>query len=124
MRRAEFTCTVVARHVPEQSRPDLGVFSFAYTVTIRNTGDAPAQLMARHWVITDGTGHVEEVRGLGVVGHQPLLQPGEHFEYTSGSRLATPAGTMHGTYFCITDDARVFEAPIPTFALAVAASLH
>jgi ApaG protein len=124
MRRAEITSSVVSRHLPEQSRPDLGVYAFAYTVTIRNTGEAPAQLIGRHWVITDATGHVEEVRGLGVVGHQPLLQPGEQFEYTSGSRLATPQGTMHGCYFCITDDARVFEAPIAPFGLTVTASLH
>ncbi len=124
MSRAEFTCTVVARHLPEQSRPEAGIFGFAYTVTIRNTGDVPAQLMGRHWVITDATGNIDEVRGLGVVGHQPLLKPGEQFEYTSGSRLATPMGTMHGRYFCITEDAEVFEAPILEFVLAVAASLH
>jgi ApaG protein len=124
MSRPDMTCTVVARHVPEQSRPDQGEFAFAYTVTIRNSGNVAAQLMGRHWVITDATGRVEEVRGLGVVGHQPLLQPGEQFEYTSGSRLATPMGTMRGTYFCITDNAVVFEAPIPEFVLAVATSLH
>jgi ApaG protein len=124
MRRAEITCSVVARHLPEQSRPEAGVFAFAYTVTIRNTGEAPAQVVGRHWVITDAAGTVEEVRGLGVVGHQPLLQPGEQFEYTSGSRLVTPNGTMRGTYVCVTDDARVFEAPIPEFLLAVTASLH
>jgi ApaG protein len=124
MRRAEITCSVVARPLPDQSRPESGAYAFAYTVTIRNTGDTPAQVVARHWVITDAAGRVEEVRGLGVVGHQPLLQPGEQFEYTSGSRLATPNGTMRGTYICITDDARVFEAPIPEFLLATSASLH
>lgn len=124
MSRPELSCSVVARHLPEQSRPQDGVFVFSYTVTIRNSGDIAAQLIARHWVITDAAGHVEEVRGLGVVGHQPLLQPGEQFEYTSGARLHTPTGTMRGRYFCITDAADPFEAPIPEFMLAVTASLH
>lgn len=124
MSRPELSCSVVARHLPEQSRPQEGVFVFSYTVTIRNSGDVPAQLIGRHWVITDSAGHVEEVRGLGVVGHQPLLQPGEQFEYTSGARLLTPTGTMRGRYFCITDNAESFEAPIPEFMLAVTASLH
>lgn len=124
MSTPSFSVSVVARHLPDQSEPDQGAYAFAYTVTIRNGGTSPAQLVARHWIITDASGHVEEVRGLGVVGHQPLLQPGEAFEYTSGARLATSSGTMRGTYFCITDDARWFEAPIPEFLLATAASLH
>ncbi|MCU0773710.1 MAG: Co2+/Mg2+ efflux protein ApaG [Ideonella sp.] len=124
MNTPRFTVSVAARHLPESSGGDEGGFAFAYTVTIRNDGAAAAQLVARHWIITDASGHVEEVRGLGVVGHQPLLQPGEAFEYTSGARLATPSGTMRGTYFCITDDARWFDTPIPEFVLATAASLH
>lgn len=124
MSRPDIRCSVIARHLPEQSRPEAGTYVFSYTVTIRNEGDVAAQLIGRHWVITDASGDVEEVRGLGVVGHQPLLQPGEQFEYTSGSRLATPTGTMRGHYVCITDDAQVFEAAIPEFMLAVAASLH
>lgn len=113
----EFTVNVQPQYLPDQSEPDRGVFSFAYTVTIRNTGDVAAQLIARHWVIVDATGHTEEVKGLGVVGHQPLLQPGEAFEYTSGSRLRTASGTMHGAYFCVAEDATRFDAPIQLFVL-------
>jgi ApaG protein len=80
--------------------------------------------VARHWVITDATGHVEEVRGLAVVGHQPLLKPGESFEYTSWTRLATPHGTMHGTFLCMTEDAYSFDAPVEAFTLAKASALH
>ncbi|MBC8057064.1 MAG: Co2+/Mg2+ efflux protein ApaG [Rhizobiales bacterium] len=124
MPKAELTSSVAVRHFPEQSDPAAGVHAFAYTVTIRNSGDVTAQLIARHWVFTDATGHTEEVRGLAVVGHQPLLKPGESFEYTSFTRLATPQGTMRGTFFCITEDARWFEAPVPEFGLALASSLH
>ena len=124
MPKAELTSTVAVRHLPEQSDPATGQHAFAYTVTIRNSGDVTAQLVARHWVITDATGHTDEVRGLAVVGHQPLLKPGESFEYTSGTRLATPQGTMRGTFFCITEDAHWFEAPVAEFGLALASSLH
>ena len=124
MSKAEFSCSVRVQYLPEQSNPPEGPFTFAYTVTIANTGSVTAQLVARHWVITDATGRVEEVRGLAVVGHQPLLKPGESFEYTSGTHLATPHGQMHGTYFCITEDARWFEAPIPEFQLVYPGLLH
>ena len=124
MPRPELTSTVVVRHLPEQSDPQTGEHAFAYTITIRNSGDVTAQLIARHWIITDANGHVEEVRGLAVVGHQPLLNPGETFEYTSGTRLDTPNGTMRGTFFCMTEDAQPFEATISEFALALASSLH
>ncbi|MDH3210073.1 MAG: Co2+/Mg2+ efflux protein ApaG [Burkholderiaceae bacterium] len=124
MAKPEFTCTVAVRHVPEQSQPEDGLQAFAYTVNIRNTGDVAGQLIGRHWIIIDGNGQVEEVRGLGVVGHQPLLRPGEQFEYTSGTRLATPTGTMQGTYFCMTEDARPFDAPVPEFGLTVTSALH
>jgi len=124
MPKPELTSTVAVRHLPEQSDTATGQHAFAYTVTIRNSGDVTAQVVARHWVITDATGHTEEVRGLAVVGHQPLLKPGESFEYTSGTRLATPQGTMRGTFFCITEDAHWFEAPVPEFGLALASSLH
>lgn len=124
MARPEFTCTVVVRPLPEQTDAETDQYAFAYTITIRNTGDVTAQLVARHWVITDSNGRVDEVRGLAVVGHQPLLKPGESFEYTSWTRLATPQGTMRGTYFCMTEDARSFEAPIAEFGLAVASTLH
>lgn len=124
MPKAELTCSVAVRHLPEQSDPATGKHAFAYTITIRNSGDITAQLIARHWIITDASGHTEEVRGLAVVGHQPVLKPGESFEYTSGTRLATPQGTMRGTFFCMTEDAHAFEAPVAEFGLTVASSLH
>ena len=124
MARPEFTNTVVVRPLPEQSDPAEGVHAFAYTITIRNSGDVTAQLIARHWIITDAEGHVEEVRGLAVVGHQPLLKPGESFEYTSGTRLATKHGQMRGTFFCMTEDARAFDAPVPEFELVFPGLLH
>jgi ApaG protein len=124
MPHPEFTNTVAVRHLPEQSDARSGVHAFAYTVTIRNTGDVTAQLVARHWVIVDAAGHREEVRGLAVVGHQPVLKPGESFEYTSWTRLATPSGTMRGTFFCMTEDAHAFESPVPEFALTLASALH
>ena len=124
MPKAELTSTVTVRHLPEQSDPASGAHAFAYTVTIRNTGEVSAQLIARHWVVTDATGHSEDVRGLAVVGHQPLLKPGETFEYTSWTRLATPQGTMRGTFFCMTEDAHAFDSPVPEFGLALASSLH
>jgi len=124
MSRPEFTSTVAVRHLPEQSDPQAGQHAFAYTITIRNTGDVTAQLIARHWIITDANGHVEEVRGLAVVGHQPLLKPGETFEYTSWTRLTTPHGTMRGTFFCMTEHARPFEAPVHEFGLTLASALH
>ena len=124
MSRPEFTCSVRVEYLPEQSQPPGGPFAFTYTVTIRNTGDVAAQLVARRWLITDAAGRTEEVRGLAVVGHQPLLKPGETFEYSSWTRLATPQGTMEGTYYCMTEDARPFEAPIAPFALARVETLH
>ncbi|MCW5667719.1 MAG: Co2+/Mg2+ efflux protein ApaG [Piscinibacter sp.] len=124
MAKPEFTNTVVVRALPEQSDPDSGQHAFAYTITIHNTGDVTAQLIARHWVITDAGGHVEEVRGLAVVGHQPLLKPGERFEYTSWTRIATPHGTMRGTFFCMTEDARPFDSPVHEFGLTTTSALH
>jgi ApaG protein len=124
MPRPELTSTVAVRHLPEQSDPQAGQHAFAYTITIRNSGDITAQLIARHWIITDANGHVDEVRGLAVVGHQPLLKPGETFEYTSWTRLATPHGTMRGTFFCMTEDARPFDAPVHEFGLTLASALH
>ena len=117
MAKYEFRVDVSPQHLPEQSDPARGIYSFAYTITLTNTGEVPAQLISRHWLITDAKGQVEEVKGLGVVGHQPLLRPGESFQYTSGCRLRTPSGTMHGTYFCVAEDGTRFETPIPLFAL-------
>lgn len=120
----EFTVSVKTQYLAEQSNPDRSNYVFAYTITIRNTGRVAAQLISRHWVIVDANNNVEEVRGLGVVGHQPLLQPGEQFEYTSGTALATPQGTMSGTYFCVAEDGERFEAKIPEFVLSLPRTLH
>jgi len=117
MAKYQFRVEVAPQFLPEQSAPTQGVYSFAYTITITNTGEVPAQLISRHWHITDATGNVEQVKGLGVVGHQPLLRPGESFQYTSGARLRTPTGSMHGSYFCVAEDATRFEVEIPLFML-------
>ena len=124
MTEPRFSTSVVVRHLAEQSDPAKERWAFAYTVTIRNAGDIAAQLVARHWIVTDANGHVEEVRGLAVVGHQPVLKPGESFEYTSWTRLATPHGTMRGTYLCVTEEAVAFDAPIDEFGLTLASALH
>jgi ApaG protein len=113
--------TVRSTYLPGRSSPSDGRFVFAYTVRIANEGPRRAQLRTRHWVITDGRGGVEEVRGDGVVGEQPRLSPGEHFEYTSGCVLATPVGTMHGSYRMHLDDGGWFDAAIAPFALAAPA---
>jgi ApaG protein len=110
--------------VPEHSDPGEDKFLFAYTVTIRNTGDVTAQLISRHWIITDAHNKVEEVQGPGVVGEQPVLKPGEAFEYTSGCPIATPVGSMRGTYQCVAEDGTRFEAPIPEFLLSMPRTLH
>ena len=124
MSRAEFTCEVRVQYVAEQSRPPDGPFAFAYTVVIRNSGDIAAQLVARQWLITDAGGNQEEVRGLAVLGHQPLLKPGEQFEYSSWTRIDTPHGQMEGTFFCMTEDAYPFDAKVPAFALVSPGALH
>ncbi|MDB5883850.1 MAG: ApaG domain protein [Polaromonas sp.] len=117
MPKHQFSCQVSPRYLPEQSAPEQGIYGFSYTVTVTNTGDVAAQLIARHWIISDANGLNEEVKGLGVVGQQPLLKPGESFQYTSGSRLRTPSGTMHGSYFCVAEDGERFETVIPLFVL-------
>ncbi len=124
MAQPEFTCSVNVRPLPEQADPEQGVHAYAYTIQIVNTGDITAQLVARHWVITDARGHIEEVRGLAVVGQQPLLKPGERFEYTSWTRISTPQGSMRGTFFCMTEDAQPFDAKVPEFSLSVPSALH
>ncbi len=124
MAKPEFTCEVRVQYLPEQSQPPEGPYAFAYTVTIRNTGAVTAQLVARHWVVTNADGQREDVRGLAVVGHQPVLKPGEHFEYTSWTRLDTAHGAMRGTFFCMTEDAHAFEAEVPEFALVYPGALH
>lgn len=123
-KKYEITVSSLAQYVPDQSDEENARFVFAYTITIRNTGNVPAQLISRHWVITDAHGQVQEVRGLGVVGAQPLLKPGESFEYTSGTAIATAVGTMRGSYQMVAEDGMQFEAPIPEFTLAVPRVLH
>jgi ApaG protein len=115
---------VTTQYLADQSEPASARYVFAYTITITNMGSLPAQLISRHWIITDADGKVQEVRGLGVVGHQPLLKPGEHFEYTSGSALATPVGTMKGSYQMVGEDGLQFEAAIPEFVLSMPRTLH
>jgi ApaG protein len=116
--------TVTSVYVPEQSAPNAKRYVFAYTVKIKNEGAAPAQLRTRHWVITDGNGKVEEVRGPGVVGQQPYLKPGEEFEYTSGCVLQTPRGEMRGTYQMHRSEGVAFDATIAPFVLALPYSLN
>ena len=115
--RYQIDVSVVTRFLADQSQPEHNRFAFAYTITVHNTGAVAAQLIARHWIIQDARGRIEEVKGLGVVGQQPLLQPGEAFQYTSGCRLRTASGTMHGSYFCVAEDGARFEAPIALFVL-------
>ena len=108
---------VTPNYLPEQSSPQDGLYAFSYTVLIHNSCNMAAQLISRTWHINDAEGLHEKVKGLGVVGHQPLLQPGESFEYTSGTRLRTPTGTMHGSFFCVAVDGEKFEVDIPMFVL-------
>ena len=124
MAHPRFTSSVLVRPLPEQTDPAQQRYGYAYTVTIRNTGDVAAQIIARHWQISDLNGVVQQVHGLGLVGHQPLLRPGEQFEYTSWAQIATSQGTMQGTLVGITEDAVWFESPVPEFALADTAALH
>jgi ApaG protein len=116
--------SAVTQYLADQSDEAAGRYVFAYTITIRNTGTVAAQLISRHWIITDAKGLVQEVRGLGVVGAQPVLQPGESFEYTSAAAIATPVGTMKGSYQMVASDGTRFEAPIPQFTLSVPRVLH
>ncbi|HZM34747.1 MAG TPA: Co2+/Mg2+ efflux protein ApaG [Burkholderiales bacterium] len=120
----EIAVSAATQYLAEQSDESAGRYVFAYTITIRNAGSVAAQLISRHWVITDAQGLVQEVRGLGVVGAQPLLQPGESFEYTSGTSIGTPVGTMKGAYQMVAEDGTRFEAPIPQFTLSVPRVLH
>ena len=122
--RYQIEVTASAEYVAGQSRPEDDHYVFAYHITVRNTGTVAAQLIARHWVITDGNGKMQEVHGQGVVGEQPVLSPGQAFRYTSGCVLATPVGTMQGSYRMRADDGHEFEAEIPAFMLAVPKALH
>lgn len=120
----EIRIQVATHYVDDQSQPDVGRFVFAYTITIENSGDIPAKLLSRHWVITDANGKVQEVSGDGVVGEQPHLSPGETFRYSSGAVLDTPVGAMQGSYRMQADNGIGFDAPIPAFTLAVPGMLH
>lgn len=115
-----FACEAEPQYLSEQSAPEEDLYAFAYTITITNAGDVTAQLIARHWIIEDAHGQTDVVKGLGVVGHQPLLRPGESFQYTSGTRLRTPTGSMRGSFFCVAEDGERFEAPVPEFPLSSA----
>jgi ApaG protein len=115
---------VETHFMAEDSEPSRNRYVFAYTITIENAGDGPAQLLTRHWIITDASGQVREVKGDGVVGEQPYLEPGDSFRYTSGAVLETPVGTMHGSYHMVSGDGTPFEAPIPVFRLSVPNVLH
>lgn len=120
----EIRIEVASHYVDDQSEPDVGRFVFAYTITIENTGDIPAKLLSRRWLITDANGKVREVSGDGVVGEQPRLNPGESFRYSSGAVLDTPVGAMQGSYRMQADDGLDFDAQIPAFTLAVPGMLH
>ena len=124
MKHFELSVVVEPHFVPEQSDPGKQQFVFAYKVRITNTGERPAQVISRHWIISDGERGEHEVRGLGVVGQQPLLGPGETFEYTSGCPLKTPVGTMRGSYHCVGENGVPFEVDVPEFVLAMPRTLH
>ncbi len=124
VRKYHITVTAKTQFIPEQSDETTDRYVFSYTVTIANTGQIAAQLISRHWVITDAHDKEQEVRGLGVVGEQPLLKPGESFEYTSGTAIATPVGAMKGSYQMVAEDGSQFDAEIPEFILAVPRVLH
>jgi ApaG protein len=123
-KRYEITVVPKAQYVADQSDPEKNQYVFAYTIRITNTGTVSVQLVSRHWVIVDAEQRVQEVKGVGVVGQQPVLKPGETFEYTSGANLATAVGTMKGTYQMLAEDGRPFDAPIPQFTLSVPRTLH
>ena len=123
-KKYEISINARTSFIPEQSDVDNGRYVFAYTITITNTGNVGAQLISRHWIITDAENHVQEVRGLGVVGEQPFLKPNESFEYTSGTAIATQVGTMSGTYQMVAEDGVSFDAPIPEFTLSIPRVLH
>ncbi len=120
----DITVTVRTQFLPDQSDTSSGPFVFAYFITIKNTGSVAAQLISRHWIITDAEGNRKEVKGLGVVGNQPLLKPGEEFQYQSGTPLDTPVGTMRGTYQMVAEDGTQFDAQIPEFVLSMPRVLH
>ena len=123
-KRYEIEVLAKPSYLADQSDPAKSQFVFAYAITIVNTGNVTVQLISRHWVITDAEHRVQEVKGLGVVGQQPVLKPGERFEYTSGASIPTAVGTMRGTYRMVAEDGHAFDAPVETFTLSVPRTLH
>ena len=123
-KRYEITVATKSTYLADQSDPGRNQYVFGYTIKLTNTGDASAQLISRHWYITDGDHRVQEVKGLGVIGQQPVIKPGESFEYSSGASIPTPVGTMRGTYQMVGEDGTTFEAPIAPFTLSVPRTLH
>ena len=123
-KKYEITVTSTTAYIAEQSDTDADRYVFAYTITLQNTGTVTAQLVSRHWIITDANNQSQEVRGLGVVGEQPTLRPDQRYEYTSGTAIATPVGTMRGTYQMVADDGLQFNAKIPEFTLSIPRVLH
>ncbi len=123
-KKYEMNVMVRTTYLPEQSDESIDRYVFAYTVTIANTGMVAAQLISRHWIIADGENDIQEVRGLGVVGEQPLLKPGDTFEYTSGTTISSPVGSMKGSYQMVAEDGLRFVASIPEFTLSVPRVLH
>ena len=123
-KKHDISVTSRTAFIPDQSDLESGRYVFAYTITITNTGAVPAQLVSRHRIITDSNNQVQEVRGLGVVGEQPTLRPNESFQYTSGTAIATPVGTMRGSYQMVAQDGAQFDAPIPEFTLSMPRVLH
>jgi ApaG protein len=124
MAHPQFTCTVAVQVLHEQTDAAQSRYAFSYTITIENTGDITAQLIGRHWQIIDTQGLTQEVSGLAVVGHQPLLAPGQKFQYSSWAQIATPQGSMKGRFLCVTEAAEVFDADVPEFLLADTSTLH
>ncbi len=124
MSKYAFQVAVAPQYLPDQSNPEEDLYVFAYTITVTNSGEVTAQLISRIWNVNDANGHTEKVRGLGVVGQQPLLKPGQSFEYTSGTRLRTPTGTMHGSFFCVAEDGEKFDADVPMFVLDALSGDH
>jgi len=122
--RYQVDVSVTTRYLAEQSQPEHNRFAFAYSITVRNNGSLPARLLSRHWIITDGDGHVEQVRGEGVVGQQPLIEAGQSHSYSSGTVMTTRVGTMQGTYQMLAEDGKRFDAVIKPFRLAVPGALH
>lgn len=125
-KNSSFKVKIVAqvKHLADQSDEADNRFVFSYTITLTNNGDSTVQLLSRHWIITDGNNQIQEVRGQGVVGEQPVIKPGQSFGYTSGTVLSTPVGTMTGSYQMMSEDGTKFEAPIPQFVLSVPRVLH